>query len=83
MSLTSLEWQVAEGSSTLHLVDPGRAAPRRSGRRAMCGRYPQTGGRETWFSLRAEEFDLSASTVVGSYNLKVCRDCADIESSNS
>jgi len=68
-----LEWQAAEGSRTLHLIDAD-ATPPRSGRRARCGRYPQRFGRETWFSLPSSEYTPSV-TGPNYYGLIACREC--------
>jgi len=48
------EWQAHGTSTTAHLIDTDRPAPKRSGPRALCGRYP---GKRVfpWWSLTEDE----------------------------
>jgi hypothetical protein len=69
-------WRAAEGSRTLHLLDPSKRGTRRSGPRAACGRYPQSNGRGWWFSLAAAELNLTRRFTP--YDLKICDDCRDL-----
>lgn len=68
--MSSLEWQAFGSTGTAHLIDADRPAPKRSGPRSLCKRYP---GRNEypWFTL-------DASIVTGElpYALSKCPDCA-------
>lgn len=66
-----LEWQAAEGSNTLHLINVTRAAPRRAGPQSLCGKRPQR-NHLPWFGL-----PMSEMPAVPPYRLKFCLDCKD------
>lgn len=64
-----LEWQAAEGSLTLHVIDTTLPSPRRSGPKSLCGRRPQRHNLP-WFSLPVTEL-----SKVPPYRLRRCEDC--------
>jgi hypothetical protein len=66
-----LEWQTAEGSRTLHIIDTTRTAPRRSGPQSLCGKRPQRNN-GPWFCLPFAELP-----KVPPYGLRRCPDCED------
>lgn len=81
VELAQVEWQVASGSSTAHVIDP--AAPswhnpdgsrRRSGPRSACGRYPQRNADGTWWALPVAE---TRRDTGRSYGIKFCDECAE------
>ncbi len=71
--LSGLEWSIVGESKTAHVVDPSKAT-RRSGRKALCGRYV---GRhfEPWFSLGVEND--GTLRAVRTYGCAPCPGCAD------
>jgi hypothetical protein len=77
----TLEWQVAQGSRTLHVIDTDAPAwrnpdgtRRRSGPRSLCGRYPQRNAEYPWWSWPVADW----SAIRGRpYELRRCQDCAD------
>lgn len=73
--MNRLEWQVAGGSRTAHVIDTvayrtyGRMGPR-----SICGRYPQRSN-HPWFSLDVQSDFLTGP--VRTFQLRVCEDCKD------
>ena len=67
----ALEWQAFGSSNTAHLVDADTPAPKRSGPRSLCKRYP---GRNyhAWFALPAAEISGPLP-----YELHKCTHCAN------
>lgn len=70
----SLEWQVANGSTTAHVMDLSRPEPRRTGRQSLCKRRPQRNER-AWFALPVA--DPHAIGVLRGYSVRPCGDCTD------
>lgn len=77
-----LEWQVAEGSNTAHVLDLDKpqwrnpdGSRRRNGPRAVCGRYPQRNAEGYWFGFPAAEWS-EYRHAIQTYMIKVCPDCA-------
>lgn len=80
-----LEWQVASGSPTAHLVDTDKpswknpdGSRRRTGPRAECGRYPQRNAEQPWFSLSLAESGVY--DAMKNYMIQCCADCWDLVS---
>jgi hypothetical protein len=75
--LTALEWQVAEGSRRLHVIDTSRPPGKKSGPRALCGKYPQV-RRGIWYGLAIQEFDAfrPGRDLMWSYSLTMCLQCS-------
>jgi hypothetical protein len=66
-----LEWQAAEGSYTLHVIDTlAYAKPSKSGPRALCGKYPQRNREHPWWALAVSEVPDRPGM-----NLSKCADC--------
>lgn len=82
MSDETREWQIAEGSLTAHVIDTAKPAwknpdgsRRRSGPRALCGRYPQRNAEFPWWTWSVTETD--ALTGVRHYHRRACPDCQE------
>lgn len=73
--MTATEWQVAGESKVLHVIDTAKTAPRRSGARSACGRYPQRND-FAWFSLSTDDPGVRGAAT--HYMLTFCGDCTDI-----
>lgn len=67
-----LEWQVAQGSSTAHVIDTDRPGGKRSGPKALCGRYPQR-LHSYWFGLHVAE--TGVKRAISTYSCTACPDC--------
>lgn len=67
--MDTLAWQVAEGSSTAHVIDPARPGGKRTGPKALCGKYPQR-MRSWWFELPVADMP-----SVAPYRITKCADC--------
>lgn len=72
----TLEWQVAAGSHTAHIIDTDKPEPKRSGPRALCKRHPQRNAEYPWFTVGVESPGAEGAFV--SYNLRPCEDCKDV-----
>jgi hypothetical protein len=70
----TLEWQIAEGSSTAHVIDTAKPAPKRTGAAALCKRRPQRNNR-WWYALGVDEPGVEQS--IRNYNCTLCPDCKD------
>ena len=85
--MAELEWQVAQGSSTLHVIDverweqtreARRVAGRRtygSGPQSLCKGYPQRTN-DWWWAMSVDR-DEDVRQSQQSYSLKRCEDCQD------
>lgn len=78
--MATLEWQVASGSPTAHVVDTSKPAwrnpdgsRRRNGPRSECGRYPQRNAEDPWFSLPVAE--PGVYDAMQRYMVQLCSDC--------
>lgn len=84
-----LEWQAAEGSRTMHVLDASldgwHAASgrrRRSGPRVLCGRYPQRNAEHPWLAWPADD-NAGAASLALFWRLTRCPDCLDRLSSRA
>lgn len=72
------EWQIAQGSSTAHIIDASIPMRRRgergwqSGPRALCKRYPQRNLDFPWLAAPAE---WGAQSILTTLYHKRCMDC--------
>lgn len=78
----ALEWQVAEGSATAHVLDAeqdGWKHPdgrrKMSGPRSICGRYPQRNAEQPWFALSVNE--PGVLDALRHYHVRLCGDCEE------
>ena len=69
----TLEWQIAGGSKTAHVIVTNRAWPKRSGPESVCGRRPQRYYRP-WFEL-----DVNAPDVIPAIRGYACIPCPDCD----
>lgn len=76
--LDVLQWQVAGASKTAHIIDPEVTAPKKSGARSLCGRYPQRND-FPWFALDVATLGLTSPPLP--YALRRCGDCLDVVTS--
>lgn len=75
--MSTVEWQVASGSTMAHLVDTGQVHPSRSGPRALCGRYPQRNLEYPWWALSVDEPGVEAAMM--RMWIQQCADCAEVK----
>ena len=75
IDLSPLEWQVAEGSTTGHVIDTATPGGRRTGPKALCGRRPQRHW-GWWWALPVTDPDvLFALPRMG---CSACPDCKQV-----
>jgi hypothetical protein len=77
----AIEWQVAEGSQTAHLIDtskPGwrtaNGERRLNGPRSACGKYPQRNAERPWFGFPVSQSE-QYRAAVRHYRIRLCGDC--------
>lgn len=70
----TVEWQAYGNSPTVHVIDTERKAAKRSGPRALCGRYPGHSYRPWWV---VEVGDPGLGRALGSWMLVRCGDCRE------